>query len=818
MDVPMTDSTGPQIQQPQPSVPAPGFVSGPPIPGQTPVIPGQEPVLPGQPTTGVPTVPSETPAVEESPCETLYIQNLNEKVKPQVMKATLRGLFKSYGEILDVVAHNNLRMRGQAFVSFTSVDHARKAMKDVQRFPLYSKPMQISFAKTRSDAVVKKLDADAYDEHKKRRDDHKKDTRYTNPIKSKFRLKRLAAEVDGGAALPQAKRPAVQMPDEYLPPNKILFLQNLPESVTKDQLTSLFSQYPNLHEVRMIPTKKDIATSTASASSSLTPSLTTTSSSTVSVVSLPGPTHTPSETPVIAGSLVGVIVLIVCVVTLLLLEKRRRRLRAERILRANQRYPGPGNFSSHQLNKSRSLNGYEERSPPQNQDSVSSSGSSPSQTAQPLNHAPEYPPPPPRPSTHESLPAPESRRHRHRPASDDRSTMNPKDHPPTPSLPPSSIHHHKPGQSSSSSNTRSRTPPLSPSQSHTSTPAPLVPRTHPQYPQTNVPQMSLESPAPHGHADGAVGDVALGNNKMASASPSAIFGQANSSDAAGRTANTPGFVGGGSRAGLPSIVVTRDATGENMPGTQGDRVDRASANGAFGQAKPSPTNGVQSGNGNEGGPSGTPDISGGYNHTQGSKPGGEEEDHSNGRQRRLGTQKSQASASGSEYSYPPSGSGSGSTEGADSGSRTGESDKVGLTPEYAGHGRPRTTSDATSGSSPPTSVPPTPVPSTPTQPQNLSRQTTRQPHEERKTIADINNTQIDTSPLSSTRQGQNRSYFGHIQAPIARSRFGDTSLAVEAVEDAPPAYENVWASTREEERSRVQRRQREHRQEESRTQ
>jgi hypothetical protein len=106
--------------------------------------------------------------------------------------------------------------------------------------------------------------------------------------------------VDGGAALPAAKRPAVQMPDEYLPPNKILFLQNLPETVTKDQLMSLFSQcvsrilpfalypslcrlslagfvfadsrrwildvpfrtfirYPNLHEVRLIPQKKDIA-------------------------------------------------------------------------------------------------------------------------------------------------------------------------------------------------------------------------------------------------------------------------------------------------------------------------------------------------------------------------------------------------------------------------------------------------------------------------------------------------------------------------------------------------------------------------------
>ncbi|KAF8870692.1 RNA binding protein [Gymnopilus junonius] len=200
-----------------------------------------------------------TPGVEDNACETLYIQNLNEKIKPDVMKASLRGLFKVYGEVLDVVAHSNLRMRGQAFVSFASVE--------IQRFPLYSKPMQISFARTRSDAVVKKLDAEHFDEHKTRREEHKKTTRYTNPLKSKFRAKRLAAEIDGGAAAPGPKRPAVQMPDEYLPPNKILFLQNLPETVTKEQLIAYFlscvsfglSLYPNLHEVRLIPTKRDIA-------------------------------------------------------------------------------------------------------------------------------------------------------------------------------------------------------------------------------------------------------------------------------------------------------------------------------------------------------------------------------------------------------------------------------------------------------------------------------------------------------------------------------------------------------------------------------
>ena len=137
------------------------------------------------------------PAPEEVATETLYIQNLNEKIKIPVLKASLRGLFKSYGEVLDVVAHSNLRMRGQAFVSFESPEIARKALKEVRGFPLYSKPMvcvslfgsaggvrvfgrlsgmrgqQISFARTRSDAVVKKLDADNLEAHKQRRLEHK---------------------------------------------------------------------------------------------------------------------------------------------------------------------------------------------------------------------------------------------------------------------------------------------------------------------------------------------------------------------------------------------------------------------------------------------------------------------------------------------------------------------------------------------------------------------------------------------------------------------------------------------------------------------
>lgn len=86
-------------------------------------------------------------------------------------------------------------------------------------------------------------------------------TRLNNPVRRKFAAKRAAGQGssspiwedlkftfrnltgDGATSLPGPKRQAVQMPDEYLPPNKILFLQNLPENVSKDQLTALFSQY-----------------------------------------------------------------------------------------------------------------------------------------------------------------------------------------------------------------------------------------------------------------------------------------------------------------------------------------------------------------------------------------------------------------------------------------------------------------------------------------------------------------------------------------------------------------------------------------------
>lgn len=70
------------------------------------------------------------------------------------------------------------------------------------------------------------------------------------------------------------KKQRLQMPDEYLPPNNVLFLQNLPEGTTSDDLREVFELYvtapsrehhadgrrhAGLVEIRTIPAKKDIA-------------------------------------------------------------------------------------------------------------------------------------------------------------------------------------------------------------------------------------------------------------------------------------------------------------------------------------------------------------------------------------------------------------------------------------------------------------------------------------------------------------------------------------------------------------------------------
>lgn len=57
------------------------------------------------------------------------------------LKKSLYAIFSQFGPILDIVALKTLKMRGQAFVVFRDITSATNALRSMQGFPFYDKPM-----------------------------------------------------------------------------------------------------------------------------------------------------------------------------------------------------------------------------------------------------------------------------------------------------------------------------------------------------------------------------------------------------------------------------------------------------------------------------------------------------------------------------------------------------------------------------------------------------------------------------------------------------------------------------------------------------
>ncbi|KAF4627728.1 hypothetical protein G7Y89_g10422 [Cudoniella acicularis] len=203
----------------------------------------------------------------------VYARNLEERIKiPQLIEA-LTELFSEYGTILEIVAKTNLKAKGQAFIVFDSIESAQKAIEEVQGFELFGKEMQLAFAKTRSDATVKRSgNEEEFESHKRRRLAEKDKKKAAEAAESQKLLKRPGApgaapdvaarsiKATRGAGL-KSSNPAgaAVIPDEYLPPNKILFVQNLPDEYEVEALTAIFGRYEGFREVRLVPGRKGIA-------------------------------------------------------------------------------------------------------------------------------------------------------------------------------------------------------------------------------------------------------------------------------------------------------------------------------------------------------------------------------------------------------------------------------------------------------------------------------------------------------------------------------------------------------------------------------
>lgn len=85
--------------------------------------------------------------------QTLYIKNLDGKVRKQELRRSLFLLFTVHGTILDVVATKGEKMSGQAFVVFADAKSAGDARRALTGVSFYGRPMSIFMAKERSFVV-----------------------------------------------------------------------------------------------------------------------------------------------------------------------------------------------------------------------------------------------------------------------------------------------------------------------------------------------------------------------------------------------------------------------------------------------------------------------------------------------------------------------------------------------------------------------------------------------------------------------------------------------------------------------------------------
>ncbi|CAG2164125.1 unnamed protein product [Oppiella nova] len=185
-------------------------------------------------------------ATDIKPNQTIYINNLNEKIKKEELKKSLHAIFSQFGNIVDIIALKTLKMRGQAFVIFKELGSASAALRSMQNFPFYDKPMRISYAKSDSD-VISKMKGTFVERPKLPRSEE--------PKKKK---KEKRVNPSGG----QNGTQGTGIPHSALaeqPPNNILFLTNLPEETNEMMLQMLFNQFPGFKEVRLVPGRHDIA-------------------------------------------------------------------------------------------------------------------------------------------------------------------------------------------------------------------------------------------------------------------------------------------------------------------------------------------------------------------------------------------------------------------------------------------------------------------------------------------------------------------------------------------------------------------------------
>jgi RNA recognition motif-containing protein len=129
---------------------------------------------------------------------------------------------------------------------FDDLQGATKAVREMQNFNFYGKPMRVQYSKNRSD-IITKADGTFVPREK-------------TPLAPLPSKQKNQASVAVSSAQPISVPVSTAQPMvEEAQPNKLLFIQNLPNACTESMLEMLFKQYEGFKEARTVTGRTGIA-------------------------------------------------------------------------------------------------------------------------------------------------------------------------------------------------------------------------------------------------------------------------------------------------------------------------------------------------------------------------------------------------------------------------------------------------------------------------------------------------------------------------------------------------------------------------------
>ena len=181
----------------------------------------------------------------QEPKATLYVKNIDWKIKKGLLRRALYALFSRHGKVIEIVALRKDGLRGQAFVVMDSAQAATSALQAEQGFTFFGEDLVIDYAKETSDRIARR-----------------EGTYVPKAKRQKKSADAAGAPSDKDPSDPAPSQQATQEEPEQsapsneeesdsgAPPSRYLLADGLPPECNNLMLEMLFRQYAGFKEVR----------------------------------------------------------------------------------------------------------------------------------------------------------------------------------------------------------------------------------------------------------------------------------------------------------------------------------------------------------------------------------------------------------------------------------------------------------------------------------------------------------------------------------------------------------------------------------------